>query len=173
MTNFLKWIEYLATEPNYIFQEVKKGYLNQIYFTLHFTNDTGGKSFFADNYFNSYINLTEYEPKKLLTWYNNQTQYALNNGYKNDYYQIFYTAQHFLKLIKELKANGIDFKDYETNISHLELNPYGISMDVTKKQQKQHYWLNNKEDFRDLNKSTIFQLLLNFLKGINNGTESK
>lgn len=168
MTNFIKWIEYLATEPNYCFETIEKGYFGTQYFTLIFRDKDYDKTSPYNNYFQTYINLTEYEPKKLLTWYNNQTQYALNNDYKNTYEPIFYTAQHFLKLIKELKANGIDFIKCSLGyIPQIKLTQTGISIQATKNQIQHNYFFEDK-DFRDLNKSTKFQLLLNFLKEAQN-----
>lgn len=170
MNNFLKWIEYLATEPDYVFQSVENGYFGQIYFTLHFRNENHKKNNLYENYFNSHINLTECEPKKLLTWYNNQTQYALNNGYKSDFEPTFYTAQHFLKLLKQLQTDGIDFKKYENYLTLIKLSEGGITLGVTqnKNLKNQYYWLDNDKDFRDLENSNMYKILLNFLKGVQN-----
>lgn len=167
MINFLKWIEYLATEPNYCFQEIEKGYFGAQYFTLYFCRDCDKTSPF-NNYFQSYINLTEFEPKQLLTWYNNQTQYALNNGYKSVYEPIFYTAQHFLKLLKQLQTEGIDFiKDCVGYIPQIKLTQTGISIQAFKNQIKHNYFFEDK-DFRDLENSNMYKLLLNFLKELQN-----
>ena len=171
MTNFLKWIEYLATEPDYCFFEVELGYFGTTNFSNWFSQKKG-KFDIQANTFNAHLNLKSFQPEILKAWYNKQAEFARDYQFTNKYCNFYQTAQHFLKLVKELKANGIDLEKHSTNIIVLKLANEGIKISTTRNTLKDEYFFTN-EDLQKLNKLNKFNTLLNFLKGIENGTENK
>ena len=166
MSNFIKWIEYLATGNDYGLELLKTYDLNSIEFNLHFKNYLEE----ADKYhLNSSLKLDNFKPKKLWNWKNTLEDFAYSNGCKNDSPFVKQTAQNFLKLIEELKHNGIQLEHLKNKI-HLIM--FYEEIIILEFEDCETFKFENGH-FKELDQKTEFKKLIYYFKAAKITKEQK
>ena len=157
MTNFIKWIEYLATGNDYSFNLVTTYDMDTINLELYFMNRLDAK---AEQSLTARLELNNFEPKKLQNWRNATQEFAYSQNYINYYRPVKQKAQNLLKLIEELKHNRIELKHLKNKIHLIMFYEENIILefedDETFKFENGH--------FKELNQTTEFKKLIYYFK---------
>ena len=157
MSNFIKWIEYLATGNDYGFESATTYDMDTINLELYFINHLDAK---AEQSLTARLELNNFEPKKLWNWKNTLEDFAYSNGCKNDSPFVKQTAQNFLKLIEELKHNGIQL---EHLMKKMNLIMFYREIIILEFEDGVEFNFRNW-DFKELNQTTEFKKLINYFK---------
>lgn len=166
MKTFIKWIEYLATGHDYCFNSVTTYDMDTINLELYFINRLDAK---AEQSLTARLELNNFEPKKLWNWRNATQEFAYSQNYIDYYRPVKPKAQNFLKLIEELKHNGIRLEHLKQKISLIMF--YGEVIILEFKDGVEfnfHNW-----DFKELNQTTEFKKLIYYFKAAKITMEQK
>lgn len=169
MSNFIKWIEYLATEHDYCLYSVCWEDEEYTTFNLQHLNPNLSVTSFikTENMFNS-IRLKNFNPEKLWNWRNAIQELSIINNLENYSKPVKQRAQNLLKLIEELKQNGINLMDVLEDSDTLNIFEQYILITIRRGWIEQDVNLKNWfkfEDghFKELNQTTDFKQLLKLL----------
>lgn len=169
MTNFIKWIEYLATEHDYCIYSICWEDKEYTSFTLQYLNPNLLETKFikTENMF-SCIKLKNFDPEKLWNWRNAIQELSVINNFENYSKPVKQTAQNLLKLIEELKHNGIDLMNILKDNDTLSIYEQYILITIRRDWIEQDINLKNwfkfeQGHFQELNQTTDFKQLLELL----------
>lgn len=166
MTNFLKWIEYLATGHDYCFTSVVIRDKDLIEFDLRF--DANWADYIEDCLVLS-LKLRNFEPKKLWNWNKMTQEFVYSNDYENSCRPVKQTAQNLLKLIEELKHNGIELKHLMKKIYLIKLYNENIILYF---EDNERFEFENGH-FKELDQTTEFKKLIYYFKVLKITKEQK